>query len=139
MGPIFNEKVAEKWTLWDLWTVHVWTVHSWQSQLLRAEKKKKKEKNAEEKRNATFIAIQTVTQQNNEHPWFYVNLQAWKSTFWHIVVHIKCTINHVQIQIGQKLEEYKLLACPHEVREQLSIEHWLQSKFEQKNFILLTL
>ena len=39
-------------------------------------KKKKKEKNAEEKRNATFIAIQTVTQQNNEHPWFYVNLQA---------------------------------------------------------------
>ena len=38
--------------------------------------KKKKEKNAEEKRNATFIAIQTVTQQNNEHPWFYVNLQA---------------------------------------------------------------
>ena len=36
-----------------------------------------------------------------------------------IVVHIKCTINHVQIQIGQKLEEYKLLACPREVREQL--------------------
>ena len=32
-----------------------------------------------------------------------------------IVVHIKCTINHVQIQIGQKLEEYKLLVCPREV------------------------
>ena len=35
-----------------------------------------KKKKRREKRNATFIAIQTVTQQNNEHPWFYVNLQA---------------------------------------------------------------
>ena len=31
------------------------------------------------------------------------------------MVHIKCTINHDQIQIAQKLEEYNLSACPREV------------------------
>ena len=25
--PIFNEKVSEKWSLWDLWIVHRCTVH----------------------------------------------------------------------------------------------------------------
>ena len=26
---IFNKKVAEKYNLWDLWTVHECTVHNW--------------------------------------------------------------------------------------------------------------
>ena len=27
VGPIFNEKLAENWSLWDSWTVHGCTVH----------------------------------------------------------------------------------------------------------------
>ena len=44
VGLIFNEKVTEKWNLWDLWTVHPCTVHGWLGQIVRLEPKKKKKK-----------------------------------------------------------------------------------------------
>lgn len=41
-----------------------------------------------------------------------------KATFRHIVVRIKCTINHVQNQLDKNLRstKYKPLACPREVK-----------------------
>ena len=53
VGPIFNEKVAEKWNLWDLWIVHPCTVHSWLGQIARLEPKKKKEKKEEKTQGKT--------------------------------------------------------------------------------------
>ena len=38
--PIFNEKVVEKWGLWDPWTVHESTVHGRKVKKLRLGKKK---------------------------------------------------------------------------------------------------
>ena len=46
MGPDFSEKVAEKCTLWDLWTVHGWTVHGRIGQKFGPKKKKKRGKHA---------------------------------------------------------------------------------------------
>ena len=40
MGPIFNEKVAEKWGLWGPWTVHENTVRGRKVKKLRLGKKK---------------------------------------------------------------------------------------------------
>ena len=50
VGPIFNEKVAEKCNLWDPWTVHGCTVHSWLVNNCGLNKKKEK---TCETRNAT--------------------------------------------------------------------------------------
>ena len=43
VGPIFNEKVVEKYNLWESWIVHCLQLTC---QQLRAEPKKKEEKNA---------------------------------------------------------------------------------------------
>ena len=56
MGPIFNEKVAEKCNLWDLWIVHGCAVHVEKSNVA-VEKKKKKRTNVD----AAFNLIQTGT------------------------------------------------------------------------------
>ena len=40
VGPIFNEKVAEKYSLWDPWIVHESTVHKRKVKKLRLGKKK---------------------------------------------------------------------------------------------------
>ena len=40
VGPIFNEKVVEKWDLWDPWTVHKSTVHGKKVKKLQLGKKK---------------------------------------------------------------------------------------------------
>ena len=40
--PIFNEKIAKKWSLWDPWIVHGCTIHCWLGQQLRLKQKKKK-------------------------------------------------------------------------------------------------
>ena len=58
MGPIFNEKVTEKWNLWDLWIVHLCTVHGWLGQIVRLNKKK---------RNKTWFA--NVNAQNAKSKW----------------------------------------------------------------------
>ena len=42
VGPIFNEKVAKKYILWDPWTVHKNTVHTRIVKKLLLDKKKKK-------------------------------------------------------------------------------------------------
>ena len=42
VGPIFNEKVNKKWSLWDPWTVHLCTVHRRTGQPLRLKRKEKK-------------------------------------------------------------------------------------------------
>ena len=44
--PIFNEKVVEKWSLWDPWIVHGCTVHCWKVKTCGWGGKKKKERNA---------------------------------------------------------------------------------------------
>ena len=44
VGPIFNEKVAEKWNLWV--REQSLTVHGWLGQIVRLGKKKKKTENA---------------------------------------------------------------------------------------------
>ena len=46
VGPIFNEKVVEKWSLWDPWTVHLCTVHYWKVKTCGWGGKKKEERNA---------------------------------------------------------------------------------------------
>ena len=45
MGPIFNEKVTDKW---NLWVRHLCSL--WKSQQCGLKKKKKKEKTANQKR-----------------------------------------------------------------------------------------
>ena len=42
IGPIFNGKIAEKWSLWDSLTMHGCTVHCWKVKHMLLEKKKKK-------------------------------------------------------------------------------------------------
>ena len=41
VGLIFNEKVAEKYSLWDSWTMHESTIHRKKSQKVMTGKKKK--------------------------------------------------------------------------------------------------
>ena len=60
VGPIFNEKVDKKWSLWDSWTVHKCTVHRRMGQPLRLKRKKKK-KNWGNADVALISAIQTST------------------------------------------------------------------------------
>ena len=43
MRPIFNEKIDKKWSLWDLWIVHLCTVHKRPVNSCGWRKKKKKE------------------------------------------------------------------------------------------------
>ena len=61
VGPIFNEKIDKKWSLWDLWTVHKCTVHRKTGQTLRLKKKKRK---LRKRRRNTLSAIQTSTKSN---------------------------------------------------------------------------
>ena len=56
--PIFNEKVAEKWYLWDPWTVHECTVHERLVKCCGWQKKKKK-KAKRETRNAGAASAQS--------------------------------------------------------------------------------
>ena len=65
VGPIFNEKVAEKWSLWNLWTVHGCTVHCSQvkSQKFQLEKKKKKDETRFASRHGCKCSTQTGTKQ----------------------------------------------------------------------------
>ena len=77
MGPIFNEKVAEKWYLWDyeqccgihwcnksdekvgkMWLLFM---NSSRCPLLQLTKKKKKRENATQNVDVRFIAIQTAS------------------------------------------------------------------------------
>ena len=72
--PIFNEKMTEKWSLWDLWTMHECTVHrrifkscsycSWTVAItaqvslkrgLKWKKKKKKKKGVKRKRKTQNV------------------------------------------------------------------------------------
>ena len=61
MRPIFNEKVAEKCNLWDLWTVHWCTVYNEKVKCC-GWKKKKKVKRERTNADAAFNPIQTGTQ-----------------------------------------------------------------------------
>ena len=62
VGPIFNEKIDKKWSLWGPWTVHKCTVHWRTGQPLRLKiKKKKKKKNWGNTDAALISAIQTST------------------------------------------------------------------------------
>ena len=61
MGPIFKEKVTEKWNLWDPWAVHPCTVHGWLGQIVRLEQKKKKMNENVTSFSATFSPIQMLS------------------------------------------------------------------------------
>ena len=70
VGPIFNEKIAEKCNLWDSWTVHRCTIHNWpvNSCGLNNNNKKKEEKNAKHnaKRKHHISPIQTNTKRKQK-------------------------------------------------------------------------
>ena len=55
VGPIFNEKVAEKWSLWNLWTGEKSKVPAW--------KKKKKDETCFASRHGCKCSTQTGTKQ----------------------------------------------------------------------------
>ena len=63
VGPIFSEKVVEKWNLWDPWTVHPCIVHGWFGQTVRQEQKRKKRRreNARQNVDVRFNPIQTLS------------------------------------------------------------------------------
>ena len=52
VGLIFNEKVVEKWNLWDPGKVHLCTVHCWLGQIVQLEPKKKRRKKKKRKHKA---------------------------------------------------------------------------------------
>ena len=54
VGPIFNEKIAEKWCLWILWTVHGCTIHAEKS---TKSAKKKNWKRRKCNPNRTFVSF----------------------------------------------------------------------------------
>ena len=56
VGPIFNEKVTKKWSLWDPWTVHECTVHG---RVIKSCSLKKKKKTAQIGKCRRAMWIQT--------------------------------------------------------------------------------
>ena len=66
MRPIFNEKVAEKWNLWDSWTVHRCIVHKRKVKTYSWRKKKKEGKRANAQ-NVNVPCIETDTKSLSGH------------------------------------------------------------------------
>ena len=66
--PIFNEKVTEKWNLWDPWTVHPCIVHDWLGQIVQLEPKKKKKREKTQGKTQTWDLAQSKCSQHNIYP-----------------------------------------------------------------------
>ena len=83
VGPIFNEKVDKKWSLWDPWTVHKCTIHRRPGQQLRLgriKKKKKKKKSKYRKRKR-----RRANALSKLHLSLWIKVHSLSNT-WHLVI-----------------------------------------------------